>query len=186
MIRYYNAHVRNGRLVLDEPATDLPDLPEGTPVELVWVEDIRNGRDRFEAAEQAALDRELDASIADADAGQTIDVAEVATELRAKQQEFSQLRVTTEAARPLDVASTLDNVRQLLAHAAACAHAKVPVFNQATPAEDSEAHQRREILAYLAQAIAEAVDDALEAADQLTAEPVTRPAGMTPPPADRI
>jgi hypothetical protein len=84
MIRYYNAHVRSGRLVLDEPATDLPDLPEGTPVELVWIEDIRNGGDLFEAAEQAALDRELDASIAEADAGQTIDFAEALAELRAK------------------------------------------------------------------------------------------------------
>jgi hypothetical protein len=41
---------------------------EGTPVELVRVEDIRNGGDLFEAAEQTALDRELDASIAEADA----------------------------------------------------------------------------------------------------------------------
>ena len=36
------------------------------------------------------------------------------------------------------------------------------------------------------QAIAEAIDDALEAGDQLAAELVTRPAGMTPPPTDRI
>jgi hypothetical protein len=78
MIRYYNAYVRSGRLVLDEPATD---LPEGTPVELVWVEDIRNRGGLFEAAEQAAFDRELDASIAETDAGQTIDVAEACRRL---------------------------------------------------------------------------------------------------------
>jgi hypothetical protein len=178
MIRYYNAHVRSGRLVLDEPATDLPELPEGTPGELVWVEDIRNGGDLFEAAEQAALDRELDASIAEADAGQTIDFAEALAELRAKPQECSQFRVTTEAARPFDVASALDDVRQRLAQAAAVAHAKVAFFNQAAPTESDEARHRREIFAHLTQAIAEAIDETLEAADQLAAELATRPAGI--------
>jgi len=186
MIRYYNTSLCNGRLVLDEPATDLPDLPEGTPVELVWVEHIRNGGDLFEAAEQAALDRELDASIVKADAEQTIDLAKAAAELRAKLQKFLQLRVTTEATRPFDVASTLDHVRQLLAQVAAFAHAKVDLFNQAPPTEDGEARHRRESLAHLAQAIAEAIDDALEASGQLVAELVTRPTGMTPPPTDCI
>jgi hypothetical protein len=58
-----------GRWRWQANATAIPDLPEGTPVELVRVEDIRNGGDLFEAAEQTALDRELDASIAEADAG---------------------------------------------------------------------------------------------------------------------
>jgi len=186
MIQYHNAYVRNGRLVLDEAATDLPDLPDGAPVELVWVETIRNGGDLFEAAEQTALDRELNASIAEADAGRTIDLAEAAAELRAKLQEFFQFRETTESARPFDVASTLDKVRQVLAQVAAFAHAKVNLFNQAPLTEDAEARHRRESLAHLTQAIAEAIDDALEAGNQLAADLVTRPAGMTPPPADRI
>ena len=176
MIRYYNAYVRSGRLVLNEPATDLPDLPEGTRIELVWVEDIRNGGDLFEAAEQAALRRELDASIAEADAGQTVDVAEVLAELRARHQESSQSRVITEAARPFDIASTLDDMRLRLAQAAAVAHAKVDLFNQSAPTEDDEARRRREIFAHLIQATAEVIDETLEAADQLAAELATRPA----------
>lgn len=122
--------------------------------------------------------RELDASIAEADAGQTSDVAEALAELRAKPQEFPQFRVTTEAARPFDVASTLDDVRQRLAQAAAFAHAKLDLFNQGTPTEDDEARRRRESLAHLIQATAEAIDDALEAGDQRAAELVTRPAGI--------
>jgi hypothetical protein len=192
MIRYYNACVRSGRLVLDEPATDLPDLPEGTPIELVWIEDIRNGGDLFEAAEQAALERQLDASIAEADAGQTIDVAEALAALRTKPQEGFALQVTT-VQRSMESgailissedhalrnrhAQSFDNVRQLLARASALAHARVNLFKQAAPAEDGEARRRREIFAHLIQATAEAIDHALEAGDQLAAELVTRPAG---------
>jgi len=77
-------------------------------------------------------------------------------------------------------------VRQLLVQVAAFAHAKVDLFNQAPPIEDGEARHRRESLAHLTQAIAEAIDDALEASGTLAAELVTRPASMTPPPTDRI
>jgi flagellar motor switch protein FliG len=119
-------------------------------------------------------------------AGRTIDLAESVAELRAKLQEFSQFRETTESARPFDVASTLDKVRQVLAQVAAFAHAKVDLFSQAPLTEGREARHHREILAHLAQAIAEAIDDALEAGDQLAAELVTRPAGMTPSPEGRI
>jgi len=99
-----------------------------------------------------------------------------AAALRAKPQERSQLRVTTEAAFPFDVARTLDDVRQVLAQVAAFAHAKADLFHQAPPTEDREARHRREILAHLAQAIAEAIEDALEASDQLAAGLVTRSA----------
>jgi hypothetical protein len=56
------AHVRNGRLVLDEPT----DLPEGEVVELVPLDDLlAHGLDE---EERAALHRELEASIAEAKA----------------------------------------------------------------------------------------------------------------------
>jgi len=73
------AHVRNGRIVLDEPT----DRPEG---ELVYVQlvdgVIADDRDDHADEERAALHRELDASIAEADAGDTEDFAHVLAELR--------------------------------------------------------------------------------------------------------
>ncbi|HMG53643.1 MAG TPA: hypothetical protein VK601_09175, partial [Kofleriaceae bacterium] len=60
------ARVRKGRLVLDEPT----DLPEGDIVELVPLERLlANGDDLLDDDERAALHRELDASIQEADAG---------------------------------------------------------------------------------------------------------------------
>ncbi|MFL5264424.1 MAG: hypothetical protein ACJ79E_10700 [Anaeromyxobacteraceae bacterium] len=58
------AQVRGGRLVLDEPT----DLPEGTEVELVTVED-----DDFDPQERARLAAALERSRAQARAGQLID-----------------------------------------------------------------------------------------------------------------
>ena len=76
------AHVRNGRIVLDEPT----DRPEG---ELVYVQlvdgVIADDRDDLDDEERAALHRELDASIAEADAGETGDFARVLAELRQRQ-----------------------------------------------------------------------------------------------------
>jgi len=73
------AHVRNGRIVLDEPT----DRPEG---ELVYVQlvdgVVADDRDDLDDEERAALHRELDASIAEADAGETEDFAQVLAELR--------------------------------------------------------------------------------------------------------
>jgi len=73
------AYVHNGRLVLDEPT----DLPEG---EVVYLQPM-NGivavdGDDLDDEERAALHRELEASIAEADAGQTEDFATVIAELR--------------------------------------------------------------------------------------------------------
>lgn len=76
------AHVRNGRIVLDEPT----DRPEG---ELVYVQlvdgVVADDRDDLDDEERAALHGELDASIAEADAGETEDFAQVLAELRQRQ-----------------------------------------------------------------------------------------------------
>jgi hypothetical protein len=74
------AHVHNGRLVLDEPT----DLPEGEVVELVPLDEVlARGGDYLDDEERAALHRELEASFAEAKAGQLIDADEVLAELRA-------------------------------------------------------------------------------------------------------
>jgi hypothetical protein len=74
------AQVHNGRLVLDEPT----NLPEGEVVELVPVDDVlASGGDYLDDEERAALDRELDASIAEAEAGELVDAEVVLAELRA-------------------------------------------------------------------------------------------------------
>ena len=70
------AHVRKGRLVLDEPT----DLPEGEIVELVPLGDAAGLGD----AEHAALQRELELSMADAEAGNLIEADQVLAELRAR------------------------------------------------------------------------------------------------------
>jgi hypothetical protein len=62
-MRALKAHVRGGRLVLDEPT----DLPDGTEVELVAVDD------EFDPEERARLDAALERSRAQARAGQLID-----------------------------------------------------------------------------------------------------------------
>ena len=67
------AHVKNGRLLLDEPT----DLPDGEVMELMPVDD------GLAAEERAALHAELDASIAEAKAGKLIDADVVLAELRA-------------------------------------------------------------------------------------------------------
>jgi hypothetical protein len=73
------AHVHNGRLVLDEPT----DLPEGQVVYLQPLEAIAPvDGDDLDDEERAALHRELDASIAEVDAGETEDFATVLAELR--------------------------------------------------------------------------------------------------------
>lgn len=73
MVQSVKARVKNGRLVLDEPT----DLPEGTEVELVLP-----AADDMDDDERAALHAELEASIAEADAGQKVDFATMMSELR--------------------------------------------------------------------------------------------------------
>jgi len=73
------AHVHNGRLVLDEPT----DLPEGDVVELVQLDDVlKNGGDDLDDEERAALDRAIEESFADEEAGRLVDVADVIADLR--------------------------------------------------------------------------------------------------------
>ena len=68
------AHVRNGRLVLDEPT----DLTEGAEVELVLVDD-----GEFEPQERERLHDSLRESIEQMKAGELIDADEALAELRA-------------------------------------------------------------------------------------------------------
>lgn len=73
------ARVHNGRLVLDQPT----DLPEGEVVYLQPVDAVVAAQgDDLDDEERAALHRELDASIAEADAGDTEDFGGVLAELR--------------------------------------------------------------------------------------------------------
>lgn len=75
------AHVKNGRLVLDEPT----ELPEGEVVYLQPVERIvADAHDHLDDADRAELHRELDSSIAEADRGETEDFARVLADLRSR------------------------------------------------------------------------------------------------------
>jgi len=77
----FKAHVKNGRLVLDEPT----ELPEGEVVYLQPVERIvADAREDADDANRAELHRELDASIAEADRGETEDFAPVLADLRSR------------------------------------------------------------------------------------------------------
>jgi hypothetical protein len=69
------AHVKNGRLVLDEPT----DLPEGEVVELV-----RADADERDDDDRAALDESLRVSIEQMNNGQLIDGDEALAKLRAR------------------------------------------------------------------------------------------------------
>jgi len=72
------AQVRNRRLLLDAPT----DLPDGD-VYLQLVDGIVSiDGDGLDDEQRAQLHRELEASIAEADAGQTEDFAKVLAELR--------------------------------------------------------------------------------------------------------
>ena len=80
-MRFFSAQVRGGRLTLDEPT----DLPEGALLELVSTDDIlSNGGDLLDAEERAELHRELDAAIAEGEAGETIDLADALADLKAR------------------------------------------------------------------------------------------------------
>jgi hypothetical protein len=75
------AHVRNGRLLLDEPT----DLPEGEVVELVQLNDVlARGSDDLDDEERAALHRELEASFTEEQSGQLIDLADAIADLRTR------------------------------------------------------------------------------------------------------
>lgn len=69
------AHVKNGRIVVDEPT----ELPEGSEVKLWVVEG-----DDLDDPERDALHRAIRDGFADAKAGRTDDALEWAAELRAR------------------------------------------------------------------------------------------------------
>jgi hypothetical protein len=69
------AHVKNGRLVLDEPT----DLPEGTEVTLSIADDDLDDEDRAQL--HAALER----SMAQAKAGKLVDADDVIARLLARE-----------------------------------------------------------------------------------------------------
>lgn len=70
------AHVREGRLVLDEPT----DLPEGTEIELLPLDP----GDWLNEVDRAALHEALRQSESDIAAGRIIDAEEILKELRAE------------------------------------------------------------------------------------------------------
>ena len=77
------AHVRDRRLVLDEPT----DLPDGTAVELVSIDDVvASGGYLMDDETRAVFAQELEASFAEEDAGQLIDAADAIADLKAQRE----------------------------------------------------------------------------------------------------
>jgi hypothetical protein len=74
------AHVRNGRLVLDEPT----DRPEGQEVERVALDEVHaDDGGELDEDERAQLDEAIAASFEQATNGQLIDADEALAKLRA-------------------------------------------------------------------------------------------------------
>jgi hypothetical protein len=66
--------------VLDEPT----DLPDGTAVELVSIDDVvASGGYLMDDETRAVFDRELEASFAEEEAGELIDAADAIADLKA-------------------------------------------------------------------------------------------------------
>ena len=81
MMEALRAQVKNGRIVLDEPT----DLPEGEVVYLQLVDGIAPAvEDEMPDRERAALHEELEASLAEADTGETEDFGRMISELRSR------------------------------------------------------------------------------------------------------
>jgi hypothetical protein len=73
----HKAHVRGGRLVLDEPT----ELPEGTEVELLAVDD-----DDLDAEERSRLLHAIEEGIAHFERGDHVDGFEFVAQLRARRE----------------------------------------------------------------------------------------------------
>ncbi len=69
----FKAHVRSGRIIVDEPT----DLPEGAELDLVVV-----GNDDLDEADRQALMDSLDRALDDEDADRTVNVDEFLEEVR--------------------------------------------------------------------------------------------------------
>jgi hypothetical protein len=79
-MRALKAHVRGGRIVIDEPT----DLPEGEVIDLVPLDEVlASGGDDLDDEERARLHASLRESIRQMKAGQTIDAAAALAELHA-------------------------------------------------------------------------------------------------------
>jgi hypothetical protein len=72
------AHVKNGQLVLDEPA----ELPEGAEADVLI--HGADPHDEMDAEERAELLRSIDEGLADVDAGNVMDFGEYIASLRAR------------------------------------------------------------------------------------------------------
>ncbi len=80
-MRALKAHVRGGRLVLDEPT----ELPEGEVVELVPLDEaLASGGDYLDDEERERLHESLREGIRQMKAGKTVDAAVALAELRAQ------------------------------------------------------------------------------------------------------
>lgn len=80
-MRALKAHVKGGRLLLDEPT----DLPNGEEVELVPLDEVlASGGDYLDAEERERLHASIDRGVEDARAGRTTDAAEVMAKLRVR------------------------------------------------------------------------------------------------------
>ena len=80
-MRALKAHVKGGRLVLDEPT----DLPEGEDVELVPLDEVlAGGGDYLDDDERRRLHESIERGLEDMRAGRTIDAEQVIATLRAR------------------------------------------------------------------------------------------------------
>lgn len=78
-MRPIRAHVKNGRLMLDEPTT----LPEGEVVYLQPIEGlIVTEAEERDDDDRAALHAELEASLAEGEAGEVVEFSAALAELR--------------------------------------------------------------------------------------------------------
>lgn len=80
-MRALKAHVRGGRLVLDEPT----DLPEGEAVELVPLDEVlASSGDWLDEEERQRLHASIERGLEDVRAGRTVDAGQVIAKLRGK------------------------------------------------------------------------------------------------------
>ena len=78
------AHVKNGRLVLDEPT----DRPEGEVVELVPLDEVlANGGDYLDDEQRVALNRSIEEGVEDFEKGDTEDAFEFLARLKARRED---------------------------------------------------------------------------------------------------
>ena len=77
----FKAHVKNGRLLLDEPT----ELPEGEVIELVPLDDVlANGGDYLDDEDRERLHQSIERGLEDVKAGRTVDARQAIEALRAR------------------------------------------------------------------------------------------------------